>query len=75
MGSYTFDKWGNPIDAHNHGIDALRYGVWYEAYSGPGHVEVAHTGGKDIKIDMQAIDERIAEVMVELERKYTNAAN
>ena len=75
MGSYTYDKWGNPIDAHNHGIDALRYGVWHEAYSGPGHVEVAHTGGKDIKIDMQSIDERIAEVMVELGRKYANATN
>ena len=53
----------------------MRYGVWHEAYSGPGHVEVAHTGGDDIKIDMQAIDERIAEVMVELERKYANAGH
>ena len=77
MGSYAFDKWGNPIDAHNHGIDALRYGVWHTAYSGPGEVEVAYTGNVDgeINIDMAKIDARIAEVMAELERKYANAHN
>ncbi len=75
MGSYTYDKWGLPIDAHNHGIDALRYGIWYEAYAGPGYVEVAHTGGEDIEIDMQAIDEKIAKVMAKLEKEYANATN
>lgn len=73
MGSYTFDKFGNPIDAHNHGIDALRYGVWHEAYAGPGQVEVAHTGGREFNIDMQAIDEKINRVMLELERKFSDA--
>jgi hypothetical protein len=73
MGSYTYDKWGKPIDAHNHGIDALRYGIWHEAFMGPGQVEVAHTGGEDVDIDMDAIDKRIAEVMVKLEKEYANA--
>ena len=73
MGSYSYDKWGRPIDAHNHGIDALRYGIWHSAYAGPRHVEIAHTGGSNYDINMAKIDERIAKVMAEIERKYADA--
>ena len=69
MGSYAYDKYGNPIDAHNHGIDALRYGVWYEAYGGYGSTEVAHTGEKG-DVNMKAIDARIAEAMAKVDEMY-----
>jgi phage terminase large subunit len=69
MGSYNYDKYGNPIDAFNHGIDALRYGVWYEAYGGYGHTEVAHTGEEE-DVDMKAIDQKIAEVYAQVEEMY-----
>jgi hypothetical protein len=73
MGSYTYDKFGRPIDVHNHGIDALRYGVWHVAYSGPGHVEVAYAADGDVDIDIQAIEEKIDRIMAELERKHADA--
>ena len=73
MGSYAYDKFGRPIDAHNHGIDALRYGVWHAAYEGPGEVEVAYATDGEVNIDVAAIDARIAEVMRRIERKYADA--
>lgn len=72
MGSYAYDKFGYPIDAHNHGIDAIRYGVWHNAYSGPREVEVVHTGVGTVTVDLTDIDARIANVMAELERKYAD---
>lgn len=68
MASYAYDKDGEPIDAHNHGVDASRYGVWYEAYGGLQPASVAAHG-----IDLNAIDARIAEVLARLEEKYANA--
>jgi phage terminase large subunit len=68
MGSYAYDKYGNPIDAYNHGIDALRYGVWHEAYGRKGDVSVMAPG-----IDGVAIDKKIAKVMARLEEKFRNA--
>jgi len=65
MGSYEYDKYGKPIDSYNHGIDALRYGVWNEAYGRKGEISVLAPG-----IDGAAIDRRIAEVMAILEEKY-----
>lgn len=74
MGSYSYDKYGQPIDAYNHGIDALRYGVWHLAHSGPGNVEVAYAADEMGLINMRAIDEKIARVMAEIERKYANGS-
>ena len=68
IGSYAYDKHGRPIDAYNHGVDALRYGVWHEAYGRKGAVSVMAPG-----IDGAAIDKKIAEVMARLEEKFKNA--
>ena len=68
MGSYAYDKHGRPIDAYNHGVDALRYGVWYEAYSRKGGASVMAPG-----IDGAAIDKKIARIMARLEEKFKNA--
>ena len=68
MGSYTYDKNSRPIDSYNHGIDALRYGVWHEAFGKRGNVSVMAPG-----IDGAAIDKKIAEVTARLEEKFKNA--
>lgn len=65
MGSYTFDDDGIPIDAFNHTIDALRYGVWYKSH-GPSQRTRAMAHG----IDREAIDDKVANVMAQVRERY-----
>lgn len=67
MSSYTNDATGNPIDAFNHGPDALRYGVWWHAHGEIGRVTVAAPG-----VNVQAIEERVTALFARLEEKYAN---
>jgi hypothetical protein len=73
MGSWSYDKYHKPMEAHNHGPDAARYGTWHEAYGGLSDVNVAAPG-----IDSSKADAKIAKVMARLsdkmERLYGNAS-
>lgn len=69
MGSYVFNDKGVPIDAFNHTIDALRYGIWYRSH-GPSQNVKARAHG----VDREKIDERVAEIMATVREKYENAS-
>jgi len=65
MGSYTYNDDGIPIDAFNHTIDGLRYGVWYKSH-GPSQ----RTHSMAIGVDREAIDNKVAEVMMKVRERY-----
>ena len=73
MGSWSYDRYHKPMEAHNHGPDAARYGTWHTAYKGLSDVNVAAVG-----IDSTKADAKIAEVMSRLsdkmERLYGHAS-
>jgi len=71
MGSYVYDDKGVPMDAFNHTIDALRYGVWYRSHGPSQNVKVMAPGMDGQK--RQEIDERVADIMAKVREKYENA--
>ena len=65
MGSWSKNASGEPIDAHNHGPDALKYGEWHKAYGGLNNVTVIAPG-----VNMEEISLRLAETLARIEKKY-----
>jgi phage terminase large subunit len=68
MGAYIYDENGNPIDAFNHTIDGLRYGVWRKSH-GPSQQTQSMAHG----VDREKIDEKVAEIYARVREKYENA--
>lgn len=75
MGSYVNDDSGNPIDAHNHTIDALTYGVWHLAHGSAQEVEVLAPGITRDEMDQMRIRiaEEIAKVREAIAKEMQNA--
>jgi len=69
MGSYVYNDKGIPIDAFNHTIDGLRYGIWHKSHGSSQSVKVMAHG-----VDREEIDNRVAEIMAKVREKYENAS-